>query len=308
MHKELDIFLRASAIFFVASATACGRVVQENQNQDSTPTPEVSPTPTAFQPIRTSTPIVTPFPLETPSLTPTPELTFIRGGIDFGKEGEFSLSIEKPFKYSTFGKIVVYPDIIPTSTPDNTGVINTQTPKELATQQAIWLNENFRPGGGTIVSEIDSLGNGILFFHDGYTNKRGNEGEGVRKNIEGFTGKTINDPDHIKYTMQSLIGAKINITQAEVSSDFEIEAIVQVPAQQVNSYNNNTNDLFENVYLISQMEGTNKTDGATEVIEEHIKSGGGFAISICGWGVVGLDSKGKEIINTQATRYVIFLK
>ena len=308
MRKEFDVLLRASAIFFVATSTACGGKGQESFGPETTPTPEVSPTPTPFQPSNAITPTFASIFTETPTLTPTPESPFIRRGIDFGKSGEITISMTKPLKFSSSGEIRVYPDVFPTSTPDSAGIINTQTPKELEAQQLIWLEENFSPGGGTFVTEKDSLGNVILFLHDGYINKKTPlEAEAMRSYLEGFKAKTINDPDHIKYSMQSLVGAIKEITQAAVSAGFEIEGIVQVPAPLVDFYDKNTEDLFENVYLISQVAGVNKTDGATEVVEEHAKHGGGLAISICGWGV-SKDSEGKEVINAQATRYVIFLK
>jgi len=92
----------------------------------------------------------------------------------------------------------------------------------------------------------------------------------------------------------------MNILQGDVNSDFKITAIVQIPGSQVFFYDNDSKNVVQNVYLISQ--NANKTDGATEIIEEYVKNGNGTAISICGWGYA--DGK----LNPTQTRYLIIIE
>jgi hypothetical protein len=300
MRKEIDNVFRVSAIFFTAMSASCGRVLKPENPGTQTPTTEVSPMPSPSETfdVATATHTVTPSFIENPNIAPTLEMSYVRENIDFGTPGKLSLSITEPFKYYSFGDIVVYPDHF-----------KEDESKSQAQLQQGWLDENFHPGKGTMVSKMDNLGNVVLFIHDGYMLKGSKplEAEAIRSYIEGGQIKTIEDPDHIKITMQSLVGAEIEMTKGEGVSKFTVQAIVQIPHDQV-AYYDSAAAIFENVYTISQ--NANKTDGATEVIEEYIKNGGGTAISICGWKIVEEKVNGttKKEYYTTHTRYVIFLE
>lgn len=308
MRKEIDYLFRgASILLFTATLARSNRVLKIEDTQNQTPTPETSPLPTSTEALEVFTPYPTATPsfTENPSMTPTLEMSYVRENIDFGSQGKLSLSIAKdPLKYYSFGDIVVYPDEFKDENDNVPDTSTTEGRKKLRELQEKWLNKNFHPGDGTIVSKMDNLGNVILFIHDGYTLKGSKplEAEAIRAYIEGLSKKTINDPDHIKVTMQSLVGAEIEMTKGEDISKFTVQAIVQIPHDQV-AYYDSAEAIFENVNVISQ--NAYKTDGASEIVAEYVKNGGGTAISICGWGIVG-EGEREELMTTY-TRYVIFL-
>lgn len=256
------------------------------------PAPLSSPLPTGtpFQPIET---------IENTS-TPTPELTPTVDPYDFGeinfKEGSIvwielntdliKINTDKKKEPKTF-KLKYYPDVLPTPTSDGNPITRT-----VKSPYQDFYNQEFPPGKGISLVEIENYGNIILYLHSGYHNFKKLEAEDLRKFFEGGNYHSELTPLQIVPQIKYLEGKELTINVNGESKIFEILAVARIPNSEMPRYNYNSKEALD---IISPIDPK----------FEYFKAfPGGVLISFCGWGPEEYEQNDRY----SYTRYVIGLK
>lgn len=140
------------------------------------------------------------------------------------------------------------------------------------------LIQETKAGKGTAPVYIQPDGSLLIVEHSGYTNKKKNEAEGLRRYFEGENGdvSAFSDTD-VAIRMQTLIGAEVQLTLNGVTADYQVVYVQKLGyGAEINRFRQDGNVALETATQLDR-----DKNGGVSVMDSY--SGPFVIINFCGW-------------------------